>query len=626
MNPPADQLAELQRQLYALADQLETEPTHIVESEDWQARSAYKDRIHDQYAKTASDLLIEAYTLGGFQTNPKWRNILAIWRKSPDQGQILFWRMVNEMTSTILGLPHQSHWWWETFNTEATSLRVIASRILLPSIDPTTRRNWRRYRKNLYRLPKEQRTVRSPYQQLDYVNRAGEAKSIKDALKQPEKVWRLNLSGGVSADDFADIGRLVNLRILDISQNNLSTLPNSILQLSKLTHLDASNNQITELPTNIDRLVKLRHLNLDGNSLMSLPESVGSLSCLCDLSIARNQFSTLLEWIGRLNQLKSLNLSFNQLNTLPETISDLISLESLNLYHNQLSTLPEGIGNLTRLRRLILSTNRLTTLPESLDNLRELELLVLRTNPLVSLPERIGDLTKLKTLRVSRSQLKTLPESIGNLTSLTSLDLIGNLLVDLPDSVAQLRLSTLFLTGNPHLTALPPGLKVQRLNISDCPQLKSLPDDIGITEWIEVAGSGLTSLPKYVNPYGLRWQGVRVTPQIAFAPETITAQQVLNQPNAEVRRVMLERMGFEKFMREAKTVVLDADRDPGGRRRLLRVPMNRDEPIVCLEVSDPSTGRKYLLRVPPTTRTCHQAAAWIAGFDNPDDYHPLVET
>jgi hypothetical protein len=93
-----------------------------------------------------------------------------------------------------------------------------------------------------------------------------------------------------------------------------------------------------------------------------------------------------------------------------------------------------------------------------------------------------------------------------------------------------------------------------------------------------------------------------------------------------VRRVLLERMGYERFLREAEADVLDEDADAGGPRRLLRVALGDDEPLVCLAVRDPSTGRQYLLRVPPNMRSCHQAAAWIAGFDDPDDYHPVVET
>jgi hypothetical protein len=34
----------------------------------------------------------------------------------------------------------------------------------------------------------------------------------------------------------------------------------------------------------------------------------------------------------------------------------------------------------------------------------------------------------------------------------------------------------------------------------------------------------------------------------------------------------------------------------------------------------------YLIRVPPDTKSCRHAAAWIVGFDNPDDYHPIVKT
>ena len=71
---------------------------------------------------------------------------------------------------------------------------------------------------------------------------------------------------------------------------------------------------------------------------------------------------------------------------------------------------------------------------------------------------------------------------------------------------------------------------------------------------------------------------------------------------------------------------LDKDSDAGGVRRLLRVEFAGDEPLVCLNVFCPSTGRQYMLRVPPQMRHCHAAAAWIAGFDNPDEYQPVQET
>jgi hypothetical protein len=54
--------------------------------------------------------------------------------------------------------------------------------------------------------------------------------------------------------------------------------------------------------------------------------------------------------------------------------------------------------------------------------------------------------------------------------------------------------------------------------------------------------------------------------------------------------------------------------------------MAGDTDIVCLSVNCPSTAHHYLLRVPPTMQTCRQAAAWMAGFDDPNLYQPLQET
>jgi hypothetical protein len=79
-------------------------------------------------------------------------------------------------------------------------------------------------------------------------------------------------------------------------------------------------------------------------------------------------------------------------------------------------------------------------------------------------------------------------------------------------------------------------------------------------------------------------------------------------------------------MKETQAEVLDNDMDPGGPRELLRVELPGDEPLVTLSCFCPSTGRQYFLRVPPDIGSCRQAGAWIAGFDDPDEYQPLQET
>lgn len=167
--------------------------------------------------------------------------------------------------------------------------------------------------------------------------------------------------------------------------------------------------------------------------------------------------------------------------------------------------------------------------------------------------------------------------------------------------------------------------EVGRLNLSDCPQVKVLPDWLIVSDSIDVANTGLTELPESLRDCQLLWRGVPVDGRIAFHPEQIRTREILDERNAERRRVMLERVGWERFTREARPKVVDQDTDPGGQRRLLRFAFD-DEDLAVLSMLCPSTGRRYFIRVPPQMRTCHQAAAWMAGFDEPSEYVPILET
>jgi hypothetical protein len=118
---------------------------------------------------------------------------------------------------------------------------------------------------------------------------------------------------------------------------------------------------------------------------------------------------------------------------------------------------------------------------------------------------------------------------------------------------------------------------------------------------------------------------VQVSDRVAFESQLMTGQDILNTENVELRRVLIERLGYERFLQQVGGVIRDADRDAGGDRQLICVAFEDDEPLMVLRVTCPSTGHIHILRVPPDMRSCHQAAAWVAGFDNPDDYQPLIE-
>jgi hypothetical protein len=141
--------------------------------------------------------------------------------------------------------------------------------------------------------------------------------------------------------------------------------------------------------------------------------------------------------------------------------------------------------------------------------------------------------------------------------------------------------------------------------------------------------------------------GVRVPAYVIEQPEKITVEGIERETNAEVRRVMIDRYGVERFLTDAGAMVAHADLDQYDRpRRLLVKPVDGDEPIVMVEVTNSSPEpegyfKKYMLRVDPrayggrASRECHAAIAstWRRKgdtsqlmFRTPEDYRPQVET
>ena len=120
--------------------------------------------------------------------------------------------------------------------------------------------------------------------------------------------------------------------------------------------------------------------------------------------------------------------------------------------------------------------------------------------------------------------------------------------------------------------------------------------------------------------------GVRVSQQVVEAPHTLTAVQIRDEQNTEVRRVMLERFGFDRFINAIGALPQHAD-ECGT---LYRVELPNDEPLVMVSVLnstlEPDGSRKpYILRVPPDVQTAREALAWTFN-QQVDQYQPAIET
>ena len=100
----------------------------------------------------------------------------------------------------------------------------------------------------------------------------------------------------------------------------------------------------------------------------------------------------------------------------------------------------------------------------------------------------------------------------------------------------------------------------------------------------------------------------------------VTADEIIGLPNAEIRRAVVELVGYEKILDKAQ--VLDKSETDGT---LLKIPLQDDEDMVLVHVKDPSTDREYFLRVPPKMKTARQARAWTFGFEA-EDFELAVES
>ncbi|KAL5964545.1 Leucine-rich repeat-containing protein 1 [Taenia solium] len=243
--------------------------------------------------------------------------------------------------------------------------------------------------------------------------------------------------------------RLEKIRILSVSDNELTRIPPGIGNFSYLVELDISRNgmfeklllkvvsDISELPTSLRLCDSLQILDASNNALKMLPEGFSQLRSLRVLSLNDVSLYELPADFGGLKKLQKLELRDNYLNTLPVTFGELASLEFLDLGGNDFVTLPPSIGFLQNLLELWLDDNQMTSLPDEIGNLHALQQMDVSENRLTSLPPTIAGLTSLSDLNLTQNFLDCLPDEIGQLGSLSVLKLNRNQLVDLTPAIGR---------------------------------------------------------------------------------------------------------------------------------------------------------------------------------------------
>ena len=147
-------------------------------------------------------------------------------------------------------------------------------------------------------------------------------------------------------------GELAGIQRLQL-RCGLTAFPREIFDLAdSLEILDLSGNQLTTLPDDLPRLHKLRVIFCSDNPFTELPEVLGQCTQLSMVGFKANRIAQLS----------------------PKALPPL--LRWLILTDNTLTSLPAAIGACTHLQKLMLAGNQLRTLPPELSRCTRLELLL----------------------------------------------------------------------------------------------------------------------------------------------------------------------------------------------------------------------------------------------------------
>ena len=108
-------------------------------------------------------------------------------------------------------------------------------------------------------------------------------------------------------------------------------------------------------------------------------------------------------------------------------------------------------------------------------------------------------------------------------------------------------------------------------------------------------------------------EGFFVDEQLVMRPDTQSIEQIHNEQNLEIRRIRIERYGWENYLKNSNASVIDKRRndiDGGCYEALCSVPgLDNARVLLCTC----PTGRVFNLLVPIDTATCAAAKTYLVG-------------
>ena len=123
------------------------------------------------------------------------------------------------------------------------------------------------------------------------------------------------------------------------------------------------------------------------------------------------------------------------------------------------------------------------------------------------------------------------------------------------------------------------------------------------------------------------YQRVKLPPEYGkLHPHQWKAEWVLREQNAEVRRALIHGIGYGRLCQELGARTLDTWRE----YTLLQIDLPtrlrvngqevKEESVLWLKMTCPSTQHIHVLRVPPRMRSAHAAVKWVNWGTDPNEF------
>lgn len=190
----------------------------------------------------------------------------------------------------------------------------------------------------------------------------GNAMAMTDLIQSgyDSATRRLSLACGLTQFPLEILELADSLEILDLSNNQLTTLPDELSQLHRLKTVFFSNNRFEAVPEVLSQCPQLSMIGFKSNQIKHLPAQALPPQVRW-LILTDNRLEQLPTSIGSQSRLQKLMLAGNQLHSLPDELAACHNLELIRLAANQLTELPPWLFNLPRLSWLAYAGNPFCT-------------------------------------------------------------------------------------------------------------------------------------------------------------------------------------------------------------------------------------------------------------------------